>query len=256
MNSKNVQVIFTCFLCGQKMRNKSGYRKHMKFCVFINDDGMRLFPCFLCGEELENKTEYRKHLEMCFFNSDSPTTNLCKEQESDTLPLNCACCEKTFNNENEYYAHVEMGVRRLDHCIEISELKCEEDEEATEEVPQVASHLTAANKLNMSESGASVNLRHVTSNARVNVKYMETCKTATDAKNANGSSFYFVQIPTADILDDTIAKGFTCDFCGQIFDRRKRLINHLITKHQFLQGTAKFDIRKLVEAMNVLERKY
>ena len=66
-SSKSVQVImFTCLLCDMDVKIKSGYREHMKICVFLNDEDTRLFPRFLCRRELlQNKTDLKKHLKMC-----------------------------------------------------------------------------------------------------------------------------------------------------------------------------------------------
>ena len=184
MNSKNVQVIFTCFLCGQKMRNKSGYRKHMKFCVFINDNRMRLFPCFLCGEELENKTKYKKHWEMCIFNGNSGRKKLRNKQKSDFLPLiNCGCCETNFNSTVEYDAHKEMGICIVDHPVKI-ELKCKEDSRATAEVcqssiemPAISDEITTLNDI--SDFGTIVrgrsNIKYINSNEPNNVTLYLTC---------------------------------------------------------------------------------
>ena len=176
MDSNNVhQVIFTCFLCNKRMHDKSGYREHMKICIFLDDDGVRLFPCFLCGEELQNKTGYREHLKMCLFNSDCSRKNMCKETISDPVPLPCCSCGKKFKNAVEFDTHAEIGVCTVDHRIKI-ESKCEENRETADEVCETVVNLTSTNNPNMSESMETASVRQATSNnARVNFEViMET----------------------------------------------------------------------------------
>ena len=239
MDSSNtdVPVMFTCFLCGQKMHDKSGYREHMKFCVFINDDGIRFFPCFLCGGESQGKPEYKKHLKMCLFEDDSNARNNLGEQKVYTMSLPCGFCRKRLKSVVEAHEHVDNGHCTIDKHLKI-ELKDEEEENVEFiEVCESADNLDDSNNLNMVKIEAASKVSHqLQSNPRANFEVMDT---VSDTKSANDTSFDSFNVPvipketiaSIESLPNIIAKSFTCDYCGKSFSLKKRLIKHMASEH-------------------------